>query len=384
MSKQTSRGIVALLQRREPQNYAVKSVVRFILCFLLFGVGALPSRGAFTSLHVFGDAASTTTNNYSSTPLLYYGLRYSNGRVWVEVLAQRQGLTYVSNQNWSFYGHYHFNLVTNASNYVPPPDVNTALYVVWINNADFVWNIENCYPYNATKLAAWTNSMNQSLSDHSLIIQTLYNKGVRTLIMPNVADLGKVPVYVGLDAASKAFIRQRTIEYNAAFAQRLQQARTNFANLTIYSVDIFSLLDDVVAHASNYGLTNALSQGQSVAALDDPALANKALNGPGTNHIFWDYLDPSAKFHAVIADYVQQIISPVRIADITSTAGNSQILIANTPVGRNGFVDGSTNFVNWTTTQAITSSNVTQTVSVPAPAPHEFYRLRFPLSWTWP
>jgi hypothetical protein len=53
-------------------------------------------------------------------------------------------------------------------------------------------------------------------------------------------------------------------------------------------------------------------------------------------------------------------------------------------VGRNGFVEGSTNFGNWTTTQAITSSNVTQTVSVPAIAPHEFYRLRFPLSWTWP
>ena len=382
MSKQTSRRIVALLQSREPQNHAVKSVVRFILCFLVFGVGALSSWGAFSSFYVFGDTVSTTTNGPGGAS--YYGRSYCNGRVWVEVLAQRQGLTYVSNQNWSFYGHYSPILVANVSAYVAPPDVSTALYVVWINNADFVFNIENHYPYNATKLAAWTNSMNQSLSNHSLIIQTLYNKGVRTLIMPNVSDLGKMPIYVGLDAASKTFIRQRTIEYNATFAQRLQQARTNFANLTIYSVDIFSLQDDILAHASDYGLTNALYQGLSVAALDDPAVANKALNGPGTNHIFWDDLYPTAKCHAVIADYVQQIISPVRIADITSTAGNSQIVIANTPVGRNGFVEGSTNFVNWITTQGITSSNVTQTVSIPATAPHEFYRLRFPLSWTWP
>lgn len=356
-------------------------VLRLILGLLIYAVTAL-SAGAFTSLHIFGDAASTTTNGPGGVS--YYGRSYSNGRVWVEVLAQRQGLNYVTNQNWSFFGHYHFNLVTNASNYTPPSDVSTALYVVWINNADFVWNIENLAPFNATKLAAWTNSMNQSLSNHSLSIQTLYNKGVRTLIMPNVADLGKVPSYVYLDAASKTFIRQRTIDYNTAFAARLQQARTNFANLTIYSADIFALLDDVVAHAGNYGLTNALYQGQSVAALDDPALVNKALNGPGTNHIFWDYLDPSAKFHAVIADYVLQTNFPVRIKDITKAGVDPQLVIANTPIGRNGVVERSTNFLNWSTAQTFSSTSLTQTVSVPASGAAEFYRLRFPFSWTWP
>ncbi|MEK7781059.1 MAG: SGNH/GDSL hydrolase family protein [Verrucomicrobiota bacterium] len=352
-------------------------VLRLVLGLLIYSGAVFPA-AAFTSLHIFGDAASTTTNGPGGAT--YYGRSYSNGRVWVELLAQRQGLNYVSNQNWSFFGHYHFNLVTNSSNYTPPPDVSTALYVVWINNADFVWNINNY----ATNLVTWTNSMNQSLSNHSLIIQTLYNKGVRTLIMPNVADLGKIPQYASYNAPSKAFIRQRTMEYNTAFAARLQQARTNFANLTIYSADIFALLDDVVAHASNYGLTNALYLGQSVSALDDPTFANKALNGPGTNHIFWDYLDPSAKFHTVIADHVLQAAFPVRLSNIVPAGANQQLVIANTPIGRAGVVESSTNFVNWATAQTFPSTNLTQTVSVPATASQEFYRLRFPFSWTWP
>jgi phospholipase/lecithinase/hemolysin len=381
-SKQTSRRIVALQQSRLRQNQAVKSVVRFIVGIFLFGVVAHPSPAAFTSIYVFGDGVSTTTNGPGGAR--YHGLRYSNGRVWVEVLAQRQGLTYESNKNWSFFGHYSPNLVANVTTFVASSDISNALVVVWINNADFVFYANNYAPYTTNNIAVWTNAMNLSLSNHFTAIQTLYNKGVRTLIMPNAVDLGKVPYYVQLPAANKSFIRQRIIDYNLAFATRLNQARATFTNLVIYSPDLFTLLDDVVANSVNYGLTNALYLGQSVSALDDPNVTSEALNGPGTNHIFWDYLDPSAKCHAVIADHVQQIISPVRIADITATAGSSQIVIANTPVGRNGFVEGSTNFINWTTTQAITSSNVTQTVSVPATAPREFYRLRFPLSWSWP
>ena len=361
----------------------MKSVFRFILCVLIFGVAVLPSPAAFTSLFVFGDGVSTTTDNlYGGAD--YYGLRYSNGRVWVEVLAQRQGLTFESSKNWSFFGHYSPNLVGNVTSFVAPPDVGSSLFIVWVNNADFVYTLsQNNPPYNNS--AIWTDAMNRSLSNHFTAIQTLYNKGVRTLIMPNAVDLMKVPNYTGLLAADKSFVRQRVIDYNIAFAARLNQARASFPNLTIHSPDVFSLLDDVVAHAGSYGLTNTLSNlGQSIDALSDPNLANKSLNGPGTNYIFWDDLNPTAKLQAVIADLVQQLIAPVYISGIAPLTGTNQLVIGNTPVGRNGVVDGSTNFVNWIPAQSITSSNVTQTVLVPAAGPWRCYRLRFPFSWSWP
>lgn len=91
----------------------------------------------YTSIHVFGDGACTTTHNTSpSTPR--YGNRYCNGRVWIEVLCQWQGLPYQVALNNSYFGHDSDALLGTTSNYVAPPDVATALVIVWVNDADLV------------------------------------------------------------------------------------------------------------------------------------------------------------------------------------------------------------------------------------------------------
>lgn len=360
----------------------VSRVFQFALCALLFGLCRFSSHAALTSLYVFGDGVSTTTNGPGGA--YYHGNRYCNGRVWVEVLAQRQGLAYDPDQNWSFFGHYSPNLVTNVGKFVPSVDVSTALFIIWVGNADFVYNVSHYAPYTTNNLAVWTNAINQSLSNHFTAIQTLYAKGARTLVMPNAVDLTKVPFYVGLSAANKSFIRQRVIEFNLGFATRLNQARAAFTNLTILSPDIFTLFENFLARPGDYGLTNVLSGGQSIDALSDPALANKSLNGPGANYIFWDYLDPSAKAQAVMADVIQQLVAPTRIAGLAPLAAGNRLDFANLPLGLGGFVEESTNFVNWAPAQTIPGTNAPQTIVLPTTGPLQFYRLRFPHAWSWP
>jgi phospholipase/lecithinase/hemolysin len=350
------------------------------MSLLLFGLVGLQAQAAFTSLYVFGDGVSTTTNNTLGGSL-YYGQRYSNGRVWVEVLAERQGLTYESNKNWSYFGDYSSDLLANLNNFPAPADANTALFVVWVINADFVYNV-NTYPTDDT--VAWSNAVIQSVTNQWRAITNLYAKGARTLIMPNAVDLMKVPAYVYTPSADKTFVQQRIVDFNIAFAGMLNQARTSFSNLTIYAPDLFSLLNDIVTNSASYGLTNALLDGQSVAALDDPMLQDFSLNGPGTNHIFWDDLDPSAKAHAVLADVVQQLISPVRFSKIIPTTGSNRLEVVNIPIGRNGLLESSTNLLDWTVVQSCESTNTTRTFFVPRSDSHTFYRLRFPLAWTWP
>ena len=102
------------------QICSVKGLFPFTACLLLFGSVAFPTQAAFTSLYLFGDGLSTTTNGPGG--IYYYGRRYCNGRVWVEVLAQRQGLAYDLNNNWSYFGHYSPNLVTNVNAFATPPD----------------------------------------------------------------------------------------------------------------------------------------------------------------------------------------------------------------------------------------------------------------------
>ena len=116
------------------------------------------------------------------------------------------------------------------------------------------------------------------------------------------------------------------------------------------------------------------------------------MNGPGTNYIFWDATDPTAKFHAVLADFTQQLISPVQISNITSLNGTNQLVIANVPIGQKGLVLGCTNLSapNWTTnlldsgTNSFSGTNTTQSVLVPVSGPQWFYRLKFPYYWSWP
>jgi phospholipase/lecithinase/hemolysin len=182
-------------------------------------------------------------------------------------------------------------------------------------------------------------------------------------------------------------VRQRVIDFNTAFATTLlSRIRTNCPGLTVQVPDLFTLLDNILGRSADYGFTNALYNGQPIDALEDPLLTDKSLNGRGTNYIFWDTTDPTAKAHAVIADYVQQLLSPPWINSITHLSGSNRLGMVNLPIGRAGFVEGSAGFSGWTNVAGITSTNLTQTILLPAPAtgPPGFYRLRFPFAWTWP
>ena len=423
----------------------MKKLAQIVIAISLLATLAIPVQ-AFTSLHIFGDGISTTTNN-ATAGQYYYGLRESNGRVWVEVLAQRLGLGANSTNNvnwsnsannWSYFGQYSQNLVTNINYFAPPQDTKTALFVVWVNCADFVADMGNIYLEGYyTNNAMWNAAVTQSLNNQLSIINSLYAKGVRTLVMPNAVDISEIPQYDGIALsrpADRIFIRNQVISFNAQFAAMLNKAQASLPGLTIYEPDFFGLLDNTLTNASAYGLTNALYNGVSIDAYSDPNITTLALNGQGNNYIFWCKTAPTAKLNEIMADTTMQMIAPAQISSITingNIAGPTvnQLAIANIPVGLNGFVEGSTNLGqvpmattwNWTTVANVNSSSTSQLVSFPAPPllPYgeaggpppnlggsstqsdssgngniggvnatpgimETYRLRFPMAWNWP
>ncbi|MGB7769256.1 MAG: hypothetical protein WBN22_10450 [Verrucomicrobiia bacterium] len=386
----------------------MKGFIWFTLCILSFGLGVPQAQATFTSLYIFGDGVSTTTNNPSAGELPYYGLRRSNGRVWVELLAQQLNLTnnfwysnniannlsytnlsasstnwsYSSN-NWSYFNDYSTNLVANVNAFTAPPDASNALFIVWVNDADFVADMGNIYYSSGTNVTLWTNAINQSLTNHWQAITNLYYaKGVRTLVMPNAVDITEIPEYDNLSSPNKSFIRQMVINFNTAFTTTLSNAMASCPGLQIYEPDFFSLLDNILTNAAAYGVTNVLSGGQSIDALEN--LSNPPLNGPGANYIFWDINDPTAKVHAIMAGAAKQLIAPVQFSQITSQNGTNQLNLTNVPVGLSGIVQGSTDFVSWTSVTNFNSTNSIQPVFVPISGPSQFYRLSFPFTWTWP
>jgi phospholipase/lecithinase/hemolysin len=262
-----------------------------------------------------------------------------------------------------------------------PTDANTALFVIWVCDADFVNNMANYTPYNATKLAAWTNAMNQTLSNQFVAINNLYNHGARTFVLPNAVDMTEIPSYYGVSGASKSWVRQRIVDFNTAFSGSFSnQIVTNCPGVTIYMPDIFSLLDYVTTNAAAYGLTNA---GVDVISSSLP-LSSKTLNGPGTNYIFWDPTDPTAKFHAAIGWTAFQTMLQPQINKLTLLSGSNQLDVANVPVGLPGLVYGSSNCVSWTIAGNVDSTSPTESIFVPSANSPQFYRLFFPFAATWP
>ncbi len=391
------------------QSRKVKNLIGFAVGILLFGPAICSAQTAFTSIYIFGDTVSATTNNTTLYPsgTKFFGRRFTNGRVWVEVLAQELGLTnnywYSTNRsypvsytnltslttnwsyftnNWSYFYDGSSDLVKNVGNFKAPTNATNALFVVWVNDADFVDGVINSY---GTNITLWTNAINLSLTNHFVAITNLYAKGARTLIMPNAVDLSGVPAYQNYVEATNGFIRRMVTNFNAAFtASLMNRIKANCPGITIYVPDFFTLLDNILTNAAAYGLTNA---GNYALNQNPPGvLTNLSMTGPGANYIWWDDEDPTAKAHAIMADVVQHLISPARITNFTVLNGNCQMGMASLPIGLNGFVDCNTDLVfgNWTAVTNVVSTNATRTVFFPASGPLWFYRLRFPYAWSWP
>jgi phospholipase/lecithinase/hemolysin len=373
----------------------VKSSIRWTLVFVLLGWSVLPVCAAFTSFHVFGDSLSTTAGSPAPAPTQYfYGKRYSNGRVWVEVLAQMEGLPFdpTNGNPHSYFGNTSTNLLAQINAYTPPSDASNALVVIWVNNADLF------FPATATtpSLADFANAINFALTNQFKAITNLYGKGIRTLVMPNVVDISTIPQFNN-DTTDKNLFHQAATNYNAAFYDMLSVARTNCPGLNIVVPDFFNLLADLLAHPASYGVTNTLyDQGNGPLSIDAvtyfAGILNQSLtlNGKGTNFVFWDPTDPTAKVHYIMAGVAQQMIAPVRIAKLTPFSGSNRLDLVNVPlytnVPLNGLVLSRTNLIlgNWTTNLAFSTTNLAQSVWVTNNGPRAFYRLKFPYAWAWP
>jgi len=379
----------------------VNNLKRVLLSALWLSAGFVSAQTTFTSLYVFGDGVSSTTDSFG--PPDYHELRYCNGRVWVEVLSEWQNLSYTESANTSYYGQTSGrltggvnrpnDLLDNISVFVAPVDVNTSLFTVWVSNADFVefTGIDGPnYDENDTgpggDVETWATLIEDSIINHKAAISALYTKGVRTLVLPLAVDITIAPDLNLAAQADNDFIRARVVEFNSDFQDMLDTLLPTLPGLKIYVPDTFSFFDELVANPAKYGVTNPLrppgtdpdwyASGYDVMPLD--------LDGPGAQYVFWDDLHPTAKVQMHLADLVQQMISPARISGISPVGGGYELEMSNVPVGRDGSVRGSGNLVDWMEDLSFSSISVVQDVMVPSTDPSRFFRLQFPVVWTWP
>jgi phospholipase/lecithinase/hemolysin len=289
---------------------------------------ATPSYGA---LYAFGDSLSDAGNIYTASLHLvptspYYHGHFSNGITWVENLALDLGLPALKPSlqggNDFAYGDAEtgqetlhtisaIDLPTQLAQFLvadPTPAPN-ALYTVSIGAND-VLDATGAY---ATNPSAANTDIAQAVANETAFVSALIADGATNVLVMNVPDLGKTPA----ERSQGTTVAHTASKLASMYDAQLNAALGTVAAVTgadIHILNSFSLIDQAVAHPSDFGLTNVTKPvwtGNYV----NPLSGHLNATGAAQNgYLFFDQLHPTETGHLALASAALQDLSGPALA----------------------------------------------------------------------
>ena len=267
------------------------------------------SQAKIDRIVTFGDSLSDTGNVFNAsnwtTPIRtdWYHGHFSNGEVWVERLAKNVKLPLY---NWAVGG-------AAADRYLILPGVVQQI-ASW---ADYM-KFDNGYRPDRTlftmliggnDLINYGRSVDQILAAQSTALEALINAGARHILLLNLPDLSKAPIFKTRSDSSKMAVQVQ--DYNQRLAM-IQQALINKygADLNIQLFDSWAFMNGVLANPEKFGIANTQDT-----CLNEEGLLGKpfsyaiplgldpACTDPDT-YMFWNNLHPTRKMHGLIGDAI--------------------------------------------------------------------------------
>lgn len=328
---------------------------------LWFGLSMSASAGLYhnySNFIVLGDSLSDMGNLQDLTEQLtalglppgrpipgddYYQGRFSNGPVYVELLADEVGLPiqrlpapYVFapwTPSASVGTNFAYGGARTDSHRLPLPiglngQVGTylagtsatsgidpnALHLVWAgaNNIQDAMGLQNDNPLEvmaALSDPATANALVVSAAtDVITAVSALALSGAQHIFVPNQTSWLSVPATVEmvgmLDAATASAFTTRSEAlvdlFNLVLATGLNDLQTAMPSLNLMQFDVNSLFDELVANPAAFGFDNA-----NTSCYDGPDLT---FDGGGTvcsdpdSYVFWDRIHPTTAAHQLLAD----------------------------------------------------------------------------------
>lgn len=262
-----------------------------------------------------GDSLTDTGNFWLASGIPsdpYYNGRFSNGPLWIEILAEQLGRlapapSLASGTNFAFNGA----RVYGASPYGTPSLTEQAgqylasvggaaspddLYVVWGGANDIFFPLTGQVPPVPTS---------DVVHDLAGVIGLLADAGAHEFLVPNLPPLGQTPYFnttplAGpLDDAADAF--------NAELAVELTQLEEDLG-ITIHQLDVHGLFEEVIADPAAFGLTNVTDS----ATVFDPVTGLGLPPAPAdaNDFLFFDSIHPTAAAHQLLADRALMVVTP--------------------------------------------------------------------------
>lgn len=257
----------------------------------------------------FGDSLSDNGNLFAASggtqpPAPYVNGRFSNGPVWVELLAGPQagwtgGLTPAGSVNFAFGG--------SRTDAIATPGPGTATQVgafflgggtIGANDIVTMWAGANdifqaiAVPANQNTTAMGTVATTAATNVAAQVGQ-LAAAGARTIIVMNLPDLGGAPQFNTSPASPLASFTVG--QYNTVLSAGLANVAAANPNTRILQVNAAALFSVVQANAAAFGFTNVTQQCLTAVACVTGTTAQQ------NQYLFWDGVHPTAAAHAIVA-----------------------------------------------------------------------------------
>jgi len=243
-----------------------------------------------TELYVFGDSLSdagtvfrATGGMYPPNPPYFQG-RYSNGRVWVEYLADRLHLSFNQANNFACGGattgsdHQSFvpGLLTQVQSFTQTHKQfhSNALYVLWAGANDYLQGV---------------SSATLPVENIARAIASLADVGAKKILVANLPDLGQLPTT--RTTANSASLSALTQAHNQGLRRALKVSQQH-SHLQIATLDANRLYREAIANPAAFGFTNVIS----------PCLAGLSACGSPDKFLFWDGIHPTTAAHRILGE----------------------------------------------------------------------------------
>lgn len=294
---------------------------------LLFAIGTLSSplgvdsAAAQGRIITFGDSLSDNGNLFATVgfPPVPYNHRFTNGIVWTEILSGGsqnspfQGTGVAGNVNLAFGGARTDTLVAQ------PPGIPTqidafAAFGGTIGSKDLVTVLggaNNIFQFldptvnttiPVTQASITSNSQAAAVAELGSI-QTLINRGARSLLVANLPDIGAAPSFSGTATGSGAATLATNV-FNGTLAPGLAQIAAANSGVNIIQMDINKAFVAIMQNPAAFGLANVTQQ--CVQVLSCVAGGAAAQN----QFLFWDGVHPTQTGHSILALYAGLLLNP--------------------------------------------------------------------------
>ncbi len=303
------------------QSYRIK-VLLLAVFFTVYG----SAHASFTDMVVLGDSLSDQGNVYqltSSNPFIpvippaeytdgtNVG-RFTNGLNYIDYLSSSLGLsvTYslAGGSNYATGGARTdsasfggisigaFSLLDQRDTYLSSLGSSAidpgALHVVWGGSNDLTDIIE---AVNADPTFDPVPEVQNTINDIVDIIASLAAADAKSILIPNVPNLGLVPLITGgggpvTDATALSAL------FNTGLADALDGVAALYPDTTLFEYDVFSLLTDTYFNPDAYGLTNVTEGCYSLFGITGGTTCPNP-----DEYLSWDGFHPTTTAHQILA-----------------------------------------------------------------------------------